>query len=33
MADTVLYHGVQAISEVITVPGMINLDFADVGQS
>jgi len=31
MADDVLRHGVQAISEVITVPGMINLDFADVG--
>ena len=30
MADDVLKHGVQAISEVITVPGMINLDFADV---
>jgi cell division protein FtsZ len=30
MADEVLRHGVQAISEVITVPGMINLDFADV---
>lgn len=30
MADDVLYHGVQAISEVITVPGLINLDFADV---
>jgi len=30
MADDVLRHGVQAISEVITVPGMINLDFADV---
>jgi cell division protein FtsZ len=30
MADDVLHHGVQAISEVITVPGMINLDFADV---
>ena len=30
MADDVLQHGVQAISEVITVPGMINLDFADV---
>jgi cell division protein FtsZ len=29
-ADEVLRHGVQAISEVITVPGMINLDFADV---
>ncbi|MEE8414519.1 MAG: cell division protein FtsZ [Dehalococcoidales bacterium] len=30
MADDVLRHGVQAISDVITVPGMINLDFADV---
>lgn len=30
MADDVLRHGVQAISEVITVPGIINLDFADV---
>ncbi len=30
MADDVLRHGVQAISEVITVPGLINLDFADV---
>jgi cell division protein FtsZ len=30
MADDVLHHGVQAISEVITVPGMINLDYADV---
>ncbi|MFC1992656.1 cell division protein FtsZ, partial [Chloroflexota bacterium] len=30
MADDVLTHGVQAIAEVITVPGMINLDFADV---
>ncbi|AKG54150.1 FtsZ [Dehalogenimonas sp. WBC-2] len=30
MADDVLHHGVQAISEVITVPGTINLDFADV---
>jgi cell division protein FtsZ len=30
MADECLRHGVQAISEVITVPGMINLDFADV---
>jgi len=29
-ADDVLRHGVQAISDVITVPGMINLDFADV---
>lgn len=30
MADDVLRHGVQAIAEVITVPGIINLDFADV---
>jgi cell division protein FtsZ len=29
-ADQVLYHSVQAIAEVITVPGLINLDFADV---
>jgi cell division protein FtsZ len=30
LSDDVLLHGVQAISEVITVPGLINLDFADV---
>jgi cell division protein FtsZ len=30
VADDVLRHGVQAIAEVITTPGMINLDFADV---
>lgn len=30
MADDVLRHGVQSISDVITVPGVINLDFADV---
>ncbi|OGN94808.1 MAG: cell division protein FtsZ [Chloroflexi bacterium RBG_13_51_18] len=30
MADEVLHQGVQAIAEVITVPGLINLDFADV---
>jgi len=30
MADDVLMHGVQAISDVITSPGLINLDFADV---
>ncbi|MBI4283481.1 MAG: cell division protein FtsZ [Chloroflexi bacterium] len=29
-ADEVLFHGVQAIAEVVTVPGLINLDFADV---
>ncbi len=30
LADDVLRHGVQAIAEVITTPGVINLDFADV---
>ena len=30
LADEVLCHGVQAIAQVITVPGLINLDFADV---
>jgi cell division protein FtsZ len=30
LADEVLLHGVQAIAEVITVPGLINLDFADI---
>ena len=30
MADEVLYQGIQGISELITVPGLINLDFADV---
>ena len=30
MADDVVRQGIQGISEVITVPGMINLDFADV---
>jgi cell division protein FtsZ len=29
-ADDVLRHGVQAIAELLTVPGEINLDFADV---
>ncbi len=29
-ADEVLKQGIQGISELITVPGMINLDFADV---
>lgn len=29
-ADEILYNGVQSISELITVPGLINLDFADV---
>ncbi|OIN96848.1 cell division protein FtsZ [Candidatus Desantisbacteria bacterium CG1_02_38_46] len=30
IADDVLYHGVRGISELITTPGLINLDFADV---
>ena len=30
MADEILCHGVQAIAEVVTVPGLINLDFADI---
>ena len=30
MADEVLYMGVQGISELITEPGEINIDFADV---
>lgn len=30
LADDVLHQGVQGISELITVPGLINLDFADV---
>jgi cell division protein FtsZ len=30
LADEVLFHGVQAIAEVVTVPGLVNLDFADV---
>ena len=30
MADDVLNQGVQAIAELVTVPGEINLDFADV---
>ncbi len=29
-ADDVLRQGIQGISEVITIPGLINLDFADV---
>lgn len=29
-ADEVLHNGVRAISELITIPGLINLDFADV---
>ena len=30
MADDVLRQGVQGISDIITIPGMINVDFADV---
>jgi len=30
LADDVLRQGIQGISELITVPGLINLDFADV---
>ena len=29
-ADEVLHNGVRAISEIITVPGLVNVDFADV---
>ncbi len=29
-ADDVLHQGIQGISELITIPGLINLDFADV---
>src|SRR5207248_11620166 len=30
MADDVLRQGVQGITDLITVPGLVNLDFADV---
>src|ERR1700749_807624 len=30
VADEVLLHGVQGISDIITIPGIINRDFADV---
>jgi cell division protein FtsZ len=30
MADDVLHQGIQGISELITIPGLVNLDFADV---
>jgi cell division protein FtsZ len=30
LADDVLRQGIQGISELITIPGLINLDFADV---
>ena len=33
MADDVLRQGVQGICDLITLPGLINLDFADVARS
>ncbi|MFP4497049.1 MAG: cell division protein FtsZ [Vulcanimicrobiota bacterium] len=30
IADNVLRHGVQGISDIITTPGLINVDFADI---
>ncbi len=30
LADNVLYHAVRSISDIITKPGLINVDFADV---
>ena len=30
MADDVLRQGIQGITDLITVPGLVNLDFADV---
>jgi cell division protein FtsZ len=30
VTDEVLYRGIQGISDIITIPGMINIDFADV---
>ncbi len=30
LADNVLYQGVRGISDLITIPGIINLDFADI---
>ena len=30
LADDILRHGVQGVSELLTAPGLINLDFADV---
>jgi cell division protein FtsZ len=30
MANNVLYQGVQGVSDLITLPGLINLDFADI---
>lgn len=30
LADEVLRNGVKGISDLITIPGLVNLDFADV---
>jgi len=30
LADNVLHQGVQGISDIVTIPGLINVDFADV---
>lgn len=30
VTDEVLYRGIQGLSDIITIPGMINIDFADV---
>src|SRR5207302_55104 len=30
MADDILRQGVQGVSDIITIPGLINVDFADV---
>lgn len=30
LADSVLYQGVRGISDLITIPGIVNLDFADI---
>jgi len=33
VADQVLHHATKGISDLITVPGLVNLDFADVKTS
>jgi len=30
LADNILYHAVRSISDLITMPGLVNVDFADV---
>jgi cell division protein FtsZ len=32
VADDVLRSGVRGISDIITVPGLVNVDFADVSR-